>query len=47
MSQQEMKALNKRLYEKLVEVKYKVKENKKKDELVKRNEVRKQYTDVK
>jgi hypothetical protein len=47
MSQQEMKALNKRLYEKLVEVKYKVKETKKKDELFKRNEVRKQYTDVK
>jgi hypothetical protein len=46
MTQKEIKEVNKRMYEKLVEVKYKVKENYKKEEMAKRNEMKKQYTNV-
>lgn len=46
MSQKEMKDVNKRLYEKLVEVKYKIKESSKNKELKKRAEMTKNYTNV-
>jgi hypothetical protein len=46
LSQKEIKEVNKRLYEKLVEVKYKIKEDYKKEELKARNEQRKLFTDV-
>ncbi len=47
MSQKEIKEVNKRLYQKLNEVKYKFIENDKKNELTERNEKRKLYTEVK
>jgi hypothetical protein len=46
MTQKEIKEVNKRLYSKLVEVKYRAKESNKKEELAKLNEKRKQYTEV-
>lgn len=46
MSKQEIKEVNKRLYEKLVEVKYQKKEVNKKAEYAKRNEVKKMFTEV-
>ena len=46
MSIKEMKDLNKRMYEKLVDVKYKINEENKKDEYSKRNQTMKQFTNV-
>lgn len=45
MTKKEMKEVNQRLYEKLVEVKYQDKENNKKEEYKRRVEIKKLFTE--